>query len=110
MVDDGDKSRGLYEKFKVERTDGSSAPGGKHDGCGYFVLDASCDPHAIPALLAYAESCKPEYPALAKDLIAMAIRNCEHEPTDTLHGPDTVGQHCLICGCDLEPFDYDDFE
>lgn len=62
-----DKTRGIYHKFNVTRTDGSSAPGGKHDGCRYFVLDLSHDPHAIPALRAYAESCAKDYPALAAD-------------------------------------------
>lgn len=59
---------GLYEKFKVERTDGQSEPGEKHHGCEYFVLDLDHDPHAIPALKAYAESCLDDYPQLAHDL------------------------------------------
>jgi hypothetical protein len=64
-----DKERGLYEKFTVSRTDGQSAPGQKHDGCEYFVLDLSHDPHAIPALLAYAKSCgKDGYKELAVDI------------------------------------------
>lgn len=101
----GDKTRGIYQKFKVERTDGKSAPGEKHDGCQYFVLDTGCDPHAIPALLAYAESCKSEYPLLAADVRKMAVANCEHEWTETLHGPDAIGEHCITCGTDR---DYDD--
>jgi hypothetical protein len=64
----GDKNLGLYNKFKVERTDGKSAKGKKHYGCEYFVLDLTHDPHALPALRAYAESCEAEYPALAADL------------------------------------------
>ncbi len=64
----GDRTRGLYNKFRVERTDGSSAPGKKHDGCQYFVLDCDHDPHAVAALQAYARSCEAEYPALAKDV------------------------------------------
>ena len=52
MMDD--KSKGLYEKFQVCRIDGSHLPGGKHENCDYFVLDLSHDPHAIPALKAYA--------------------------------------------------------
>lgn len=98
----GDRTRGLYEKYRVERTDGSSAPGGKHDGCQYFVLDTSCDPHAIPALLAYAQSCKADYPLLARDVKLLAQRNCEHEWTETLHGPDAIGEHCLHCGTDRD--------
>jgi hypothetical protein len=65
-----DKTRGLYHKFNVERTDGSSAPGGKHHGCEYFVLDLTHDKHAKAALHAYARSCLREYPALADDLLA----------------------------------------
>jgi len=66
----GDKTRGLYGKFRIERTDGKSAPGEKHDGCDYFVLDLTHDPHARPALMAYAKSCAEEYPLLAADLLA----------------------------------------
>jgi hypothetical protein len=69
----GDRTRGIYQKFIVERTDGKSAPGEKHDGCEYFVLDATHDPHAKAALLAYAESCKADYPLLAQDVRAMAL-------------------------------------
>jgi hypothetical protein len=64
----GDKTRGVYSKFRVSRTDGSHAPGGKHDGCQYFVLDLDHDPHAKAALDAYADSCRAEYPLLARDL------------------------------------------
>lgn len=67
----GDKSRGMYRKFWVKRTDGNDGPGKKHDGCEYFVLDLTHDPHAIPAVLAYADSCKEEYPALARDINAL---------------------------------------
>jgi hypothetical protein len=66
----GNKNRGLYGKFNVSRTDGKSEPGEEHYGCEYFVLDLWCDPHAIPALQAYAESCEHEYPLLARDLRA----------------------------------------
>jgi len=64
----GDPERGLYDKFVVTRTDGASAPGGKHDGCAYFVLDIDHDEHAVAALTAYAASCESEYPLLAADL------------------------------------------
>jgi hypothetical protein len=63
-----DQKRGLYKKYKVERTDGSSCPGKKHFGCPYFVLDLEHDRHAKAALQAYAESCQKEYPELAEDL------------------------------------------
>ena len=68
----GDPAKGIYDKFRVERRDGSDAPGGKHDGCVYFVLDLIHDKHAFPALLAYADSCEAEYPLLAADLRALA--------------------------------------
>lgn len=63
-----DPSKGLYRKFIVTRTDGSSEPGGRHHGCSYFVLDVSHDEHALVALEAYAESCTKELPLLAADL------------------------------------------
>lgn len=66
----GDKTKGIYNKFHVERTDGKSAPGEKHEGCAYFVLDIDHDPHAIPALRAYADSCEAEFPLLARDIRA----------------------------------------
>lgn len=71
-----DKSRGLHRKFTVKRTDGQSKPGKKHEDCEYFVLDITHDPFALPALEAYAESCRNDYPELAKDLknIALASR------------------------------------
>ena len=61
-------SRGLSDKFEVHRKYGTDAPGGKHHGCQYFVLDVTHDPHARPALLAYAQSCRAEYPLLAEDI------------------------------------------
>lgn len=68
--------RGLYEKYKVERTDGGSAPGKKHDGCPYFVLDLEHDKHAKVAILAYAASCAGEYPVLSNDLFALTRSGC----------------------------------
>lgn len=69
----GDRNRGLYEKFRVARNDGQSAPGEKHDGCECFVLDLTHDPHAVPALKAYAESARQDgYELLADDLMEMA--------------------------------------
>lgn len=64
----GDPERGLYDKFRIERTDGKSAPGQKHYGCRYFVLDLNHDRFALAALLAYALACEREYPLLAADL------------------------------------------
>lgn len=66
------RERGLFEKYKVRRTDGEDGPGGRHEGCEYFVLDLSHDPFALPAILAYAAACEEEYPALAFDLFEKA--------------------------------------
>ena len=63
---------GIYQKFTVMRTDGSSEPGGKHERCHYFVLDWIHDKFAVPAALAYAAACEAEYPELAADLRSMA--------------------------------------
>ena len=62
------KELGLYQKFNVTRTDGKDAPGEKHYGDEYFVLNLTTDEHVIPALAAYAESCASEYPKLADEL------------------------------------------
>ena len=64
------ESIGLYDKFNISRTDGRSEPGEKHHGCEYFVLDMTHDPHAVPALKAYAESCAPYFPLLSIQLLA----------------------------------------
>jgi hypothetical protein len=61
----GDRTRGLLPKFIVVRRDGSSSKDGKHEKCDYFVLDLDHDPFARPALKAYADSCRAEYPLIA---------------------------------------------
>lgn len=68
------KSLGLFSKFNVTRTDGRDAPGEKHHGAEYFVLDMA-DKFAAPALTAYAEACQHEYPALSADLFRKASEN-----------------------------------
>jgi hypothetical protein len=72
------KTTGLYNKFTVTRNDGASAPGQKHDGCIYFVLDVTHDRHAPPAIMAYAKSCASEYPALARDLRKLLRNSAEN--------------------------------
>ncbi|SKO35750.1 Uncharacterised protein [Mycobacteroides abscessus subsp. abscessus] len=69
--------RGLYEKYRVERTDGK--PMGKA-----FVLNYTTDPHARAALAAYAESCQQDYPALSTDLRAIlhGLAADELDPND----------------------------
>lgn len=65
-----DKTKGIHNKFNVTRNDGTDAPGQKHDGCEYFVLDLTHDPYALDALEAYAKACRYTHPELAKDLKA----------------------------------------
>ena len=60
-----DEERGLYNKYVVSRV---GDPTGKHSRCQYFVLDLNHDKHARLALHAYIDSCRQEYPELAKDL------------------------------------------
>lgn len=64
------EQQGLFRKFEVRRVDGSDRPGGKHHGCRYFVLDMRHDPHAMPALRAYALSCAATHPQLSADILA----------------------------------------
>jgi hypothetical protein len=72
------KLLGLFSKFIVHRTDRADWKGGKHEGCQYFVLDATHDPRALPALRAYAESCRKDgYDALASDLEGLAAARTE---------------------------------
>ena len=80
------KKAGIYNKFTVTRNDGKGEPGQKHHGCSYFVLDLNHDPHAKPAILAYAESCCKEYPELAADLLLIAEKlevSKANEPTNS---------------------------
>ena len=62
----GDKDRGLYSKYRVERL---NDPEGKHEECDFFVLDLTHDPFALPAIRAYIDACRKEYPHLAVDLM-----------------------------------------
>lgn len=84
----GDRTRGLYGKFIIKRIDGKSHPGEKHDGCEYFVLDLTHDPHAAAAIEAYAVSCGDDgYNKLASDLFDIASRlhanlKTDHTPTE----------------------------
>lgn len=72
-----DKERGLYRKYFVTRV---HDPEGKHKDCKYFVLDLDHDPHALPALIAYIESCEGEYPVLAADLAIQVMKRTENPP------------------------------
>ncbi|WLE60268.1 hypothetical protein GIY62_06295 [Burkholderia plantarii] len=66
----GADSQGLYRKYEVKRADGSDAPGGKHHGCEFFVLDLTHDAHAPAAMIAYARSAAASHPQLAADIIS----------------------------------------
>ena len=63
------EQQGVFKKFDVWRTDGSSAPGGKHRECRYFVLDVDHDALAKPALQAYAAACAATHPDLSADMV-----------------------------------------
>lgn len=86
-TDTKDPTRGLYGKFHVQRTDGQSAPGEKHDSCDYFVLDITHDPFALPALKAYADACRAEFPALATDLDEIRQRRSQRYIAERLSRP-----------------------
>lgn len=92
---------GIYEKFIVKRTDGRHRKGQKHCGCAYFVLDITHDKHALPALLAYAESCLDEYPALSQNLYAIAHARDPHHAASRLiktRGPKHVTERSKTNG------------
>jgi hypothetical protein len=63
------EAQGIFRKFVVTRVDGSDKPGGKHEGCEYFVLDINHDIHAGSALVAYAKACKETHPELSADIL-----------------------------------------
>ena len=75
QMDKAGMNVGIYRKFLVSRTDGSSRVGGKHEHCAYFVLDWEHDPFAVAAALAYADACEATHPALAADLRLNADRH-----------------------------------
>ena len=64
---------GIYRKFRISRTDGRDAPGEKHHGCRYFVLDLDHDPHVWPALRSYAVACSDTHPHLSRDIRQVEI-------------------------------------
>jgi len=90
---------GLYNKFKVTRTDGKDAVGEKHEHDEYFVLNLSTDKNSIPAICAYIEACESEYPALAADLRAKIAEINDQKNVFTL-----TPQITLPNGTVVEPF------
>lgn len=59
------EKRGIYGKYRVEKSDGSPVD----PKAVYFTLRLDTDPHARAAVRAYAASCQAENPDLAADLI-----------------------------------------
>lgn len=87
--------QGLFKKFNVSRTDGLDAPGEKHHGAEYFVLDVTDDPFAIPALAAYASACRNDYPLLAADL-DRKIAECALAGSEFITVPETTLPNGLV--------------
>jgi len=90
IIDPTDPQPGLYQKFHVRRTDGTSRPGCKHEHCDYLVLDWKHDKFAIPAALAYAAACEHDYPDLAMDIRARVAQakcpaDCENRRAGVKH-------------------------
>jgi hypothetical protein len=56
--------KGLYGKYRIEKTDGTPTD----PGAVYFTLRLDTDRHARAAIRAYMESCRGEAPELARDL------------------------------------------
>ena len=69
----------LYQKFDIRRADGTDAPGEKHDGCQYFVLDLTHDPYARRAALEYGRLCMDTHPTLGVELVNLATDLIEAE-------------------------------
>jgi hypothetical protein len=67
----GCETEGLYQKYRVERTDGTDGPGQRHDGCRYLVLDLTHDPEARHVAGLYASNVHHERPRFADDLLAL---------------------------------------
>lgn len=74
----GDRTRGLYGKFFVERTDGKSELGEKHHGCEYYVLDLDHDKYAVPALARLREALRSRVSAARRRPVQEGRRDC-HE-------------------------------
>lgn len=58
------EEKGLYGKYKIEKTDGSPVD----PKAIYFTLRLDTDPYARKAIRAYIEACREEQPELARDL------------------------------------------
>lgn len=83
-------SGGIKRKFEIARTDGSSAPGRKHEHCAYFVLDLEHDEFALQALAAYREAARESHPELARDI---------HEIIKAQKASNRTRCHCREASC-----------
>jgi hypothetical protein len=82
-----DGKAGLYQKYEVKRTDGTDAPGCKHDGCRYLVLDLTHDPIARAVAMVYAGMLPQERHQLADDLRSLVVDiRLERINAGPLHG------------------------
>jgi hypothetical protein len=77
FISSEEPSPGLYQKFWVTRTDGSSEEGRRHAGCAYLVLDWEHDPFAPAAGRAYADACEESHPDLAMDVRTLAAKHAK---------------------------------
>jgi hypothetical protein len=68
MTTTPDTERGLYPKYELHRINEDRSHR-FHVFTPFFVLRYDTDPHARAALVAYAESCRNEYPQLADELL-----------------------------------------
>lgn len=82
------KNGKTYEPFRVERTDGSSDPGGKHERCRYHVLNLNDDPCAVSAIKFYAVLCASDFSLLSNDLLATHARLAEFRAAHELEPPE----------------------
>jgi len=71
---DACEHEGLYHKYQVTRADGSDAPGGRHHGCRYLVLDLTHDPSARFAARMFAEDIADSRARLSAALLALLAR------------------------------------
>lgn len=74
-----DTERGLYRKYDVKRTDGSTDKGRRHEFCAFFVLDLEHDEFALDALRAYARAARKTHPELARDIRAIVRAQIEQD-------------------------------
>jgi len=89
------EQQGLFRKFEVNRVDGSDAPGGKHHGCAYFVIDMDHDAHAPAALRAYAQACKESHPQLSAELIERFAHPAEQPREVVRLTDDEIRNHAI---------------